>query len=109
MDARVNRTWASTVRLFAESCIHKAVAECGFTPGLVGLADAKAEDEATSRWADCRFAYGDRMARPHASGTAGRGLWRDGAVVAGTCRRGDAVDQGRDPGSPHPAPPVEGS
>ena len=27
--------------------------------GLVGLADAKAEDEAASRWADCAVAYGD--------------------------------------------------
>jgi len=44
---------------FAESCIRKAVPERGFTPGLIGLADAKAEDEAASRWADCRFAYGD--------------------------------------------------
>ena len=43
----------------AESCIRKAVAERGLTPGLVGLADAKAEDEAASRWADCPFAYGD--------------------------------------------------
>ncbi len=43
----------------AESCIRKAVVERGLTPGLVGLADAKAEDEAASRWADCRFAYGD--------------------------------------------------
>jgi hypothetical protein len=43
----------------AESCIRKAVAGRGLTPGLVGLADAKAEDEAASRWADCRFAYGD--------------------------------------------------
>ena len=30
---------------FAESCIRKAVAERGLTPGLVGLADTKAEDE----------------------------------------------------------------
>src|SRR4051812_1477890 len=29
----------------AESCIRKAVAERGLTPGPVGLADAKAEDE----------------------------------------------------------------
>src|SRR5512142_514298 len=43
----------------AESCIRKAVVERGLTPGLVGLADAKAEDEAASRWADCPFAYGD--------------------------------------------------
>jgi hypothetical protein len=55
---------ASDVRRFssarsAESCIRKAVVERGLTPGLVGLADAKAEDEAASRWADCRFAYGD--------------------------------------------------
>ena len=40
----------------AESCIRKAVAERSLTPNLVGLADAKAEDEAASRWADCRFA-----------------------------------------------------
>ena len=43
----------------AESCIRKAVAERGVTPGPVGLADAKAEDEAASRGADCPFAYGD--------------------------------------------------
>jgi hypothetical protein len=43
----------------AESCIRKAVAERGLTSGVVGLADAKAEDEAASRWADCPFAYGD--------------------------------------------------
>ena len=43
----------------AESCIRKAVVERGLTPGLVGLADAKAEDEAASRWADFAFAYGD--------------------------------------------------
>jgi hypothetical protein len=42
----------------AESCIRKAVAERGLTPGPVGLADAKAEDEAASRWADCAVAYG---------------------------------------------------
>ena len=46
------------VRLFAESCIRKAVAERGLTPGPVGLADAKAEDEAASRWADRALAYG---------------------------------------------------
>src|ERR1700737_4253051 len=45
------------------------------------------------------------MARPHASGTAGRGLWRDEALRAGMWRRGDAVDQSRDPGSPHPPCP----
>jgi hypothetical protein len=33
--------------------------ELGVTPGLVGLADAKAEDETASRWADCAVAYGD--------------------------------------------------
>jgi hypothetical protein len=43
----------------AESCIRKAVVERGFTPGLVGLADANAEDEAALRWADCAVAYGD--------------------------------------------------
>jgi hypothetical protein len=41
-----------TLRVSAESCIRKAVAERGLSPGLVGLADAKAEDEAASRWAD---------------------------------------------------------
>jgi len=44
--------------LSAESWIRKAVVERGFTPGLVGLADAKAADEAASR-ADFTFAYGD--------------------------------------------------
>ena len=38
----------------------KAVPDsCSATLGSVGLADATAEDEAASRWADCRFAYGD--------------------------------------------------
>jgi hypothetical protein len=46
------------MRLFAESCIRKAVSERGFSSSLVGLADAKAEDEAASRWADCAVAYG---------------------------------------------------
>ena len=32
----------------AESCIHKAVAERGLTPGHVGLADANAEDESAT-------------------------------------------------------------
>jgi hypothetical protein len=41
-----------------ESCIRKAVSERGFNSSLVGLADAKAEDEAASRWADCAVAYG---------------------------------------------------
>jgi hypothetical protein len=43
----------------AESCIRKAVVARGLSPGLVGLADTKAEDEAASRWADFTFAYGD--------------------------------------------------
>ena len=43
----------------AESCIRKAVVERGIDAGRVGLADAKAEDEAASRWADCAVAYGD--------------------------------------------------
>ena len=42
----------------AESCIRKAVAERGLTPGPVGLADAKAEDEAASRWADFALPMG---------------------------------------------------
>ena len=40
-------------------CIRKAVVERGLTPGLIGLADAKAEDEAASRWAGCAVASGD--------------------------------------------------
>jgi hypothetical protein len=46
-------------KLSAESCIRKTVVEGGFTPGIVGFADAKAEDEAASQWADCAVAYGD--------------------------------------------------
>src|SRR5208337_2851804 len=42
-----------------ESCIRRAVNECGLNSGPVGLADATSEDEAASRWADCAFAYGD--------------------------------------------------
>src|SRR4051794_19110970 len=34
--------------LSAESCIRKAVLERGLTPGLVGLADTKPEDEAAT-------------------------------------------------------------
>jgi hypothetical protein len=34
--------------LSAESCIRKAVTERGITPGLVGLADTTAEDEAAT-------------------------------------------------------------
>jgi hypothetical protein len=44
--------------LFAESCIRKAANERGFNSSLVSLADANAEDETASRWADCAFAYG---------------------------------------------------
>ena len=43
----------------AESCIRKADVARGFTPGFVGLADTKAEDEAAARRADFPFAYGD--------------------------------------------------
>jgi hypothetical protein len=43
--------------VIAERCIRKAVAERGFTPGLIGLADATAEDEAASRGADFAFAF----------------------------------------------------
>jgi hypothetical protein len=42
-----------------EPWIHKVVAERGLTPGLVGLADAKAEDQAASLWSDCDFDHGD--------------------------------------------------
>jgi hypothetical protein len=42
-----------------EYCISKAVSERGLSQGSVGLADATAEDETTSRWADCAVAYGD--------------------------------------------------
>ena len=44
--------------LSAESWIRQAVVEGGFTPGLVGLANAKAEDAAASRWADCARLWG---------------------------------------------------
>src|SRR5512142_2546728 len=47
-----------TYALPAESCIRKAVGERGLTPGLVGLVDTKAEDEAASRWADCALPMG---------------------------------------------------
>src|SRR5512143_1822047 len=43
------------------------------------------------------------MARPRASGTAGRGLWPDPAVLVETGRRGYEIGRGRDPGSPRPA------
>jgi hypothetical protein len=43
----------------AESCIREAVVAYGLSPGLVGLADTKAEDEAATRWADFAFDYGD--------------------------------------------------
>jgi hypothetical protein len=36
-----------------------AVVARSLSPGLIGLADAKAEDEAVSRWADFTFAYRD--------------------------------------------------
>ena len=47
------------------------------------------------------------MARPQASGTAGRGLWRDGAVLAADvstwrCQSAGAAAKGV------PAPPLEG-
>jgi hypothetical protein len=35
------------------------MSERGFNSSPVGLADATAEDEAASRWADCAVAYGD--------------------------------------------------
>jgi hypothetical protein len=54
--------------------ICKAVSEHGLSQGPVVLADATAEDEAASRWADCAVAYGDRMAQPEASGRSGRSL-----------------------------------
>ena len=65
-----------------ESCIRKAVSERGLSQGPVGLADATAENEAASRWADCAVAYGDRMARPQASGRAGRASQPDAEAVA---------------------------
>ncbi len=43
----------------AERCIRKAVPGRSPASGPVGLADATAEDEAASRWADCAVAYGD--------------------------------------------------
>ena len=49
----------ATSASFEESCIRKAVVARGLSPGLIGLADTKAEDEAASRGADFTFAYGD--------------------------------------------------
>jgi hypothetical protein len=54
-----------------KSGIRKALVERGFTPGRVGLADAKAEDDAL-RGGPPPLAYGDLMAQPQASGRAGR-------------------------------------
>ena len=36
------------IALLEESCIRRAVAECGLTPGPDGLADTTAEDEAAT-------------------------------------------------------------
>src|SRR5262245_30180106 len=90
--------------LSAESGILKAVVERDFTPGLVGLADAKAEDEAASRWADCTVAYEDGMARLQASGRDQRSLWRDGRGLAGTWQGSNEVSRGRARGIPPTAP-----
>src|SRR3954465_5676953 len=43
------------------------------------------------------------MARPQASGRPGRGLGRDGGVLAWTCRGGNEAGRGRAPGGPPPA------
>jgi hypothetical protein len=56
-DAAV--TLDTRIRVFEESSIRKAVSKCGLNSRPVGLADAKAEDEAASRWADRAVAYGD--------------------------------------------------
>jgi hypothetical protein len=58
--------------LSAESCIRKAVAERGLTPGLVGLADAKAEDEPRERagygiYGICKQRLDWRARRPRGS------------------------------------------
>jgi hypothetical protein len=50
-------------------------------------ANAKAEDEAASRWSDCDIAYGDQVAQPQALSCAGRRLWRD----EGVCGQIDVV------------------
>src|SRR5208337_5401919 len=54
-QAKTNGHWWTPVQNIlgdtaplAESCIHKAVAERGLTPGHVGLADANAEDESAT-------------------------------------------------------------
>ena len=51
--------FASSAVRFSESCIRKAVAERGLTPGPAGLCGYKVEDEPASRWADFASAYGD--------------------------------------------------
>ncbi len=71
---------------FAESCIRKAVAERGLTPGLVGLADAKAEDEAATGTA---FALRSRLNR------WARGVfWGECSTAATGKKRGRARPQG---------------
>ena len=90
--------------LSAGSCIRQAVVERGFTPGLVGLADAKAEDEAASRWADRAVTSGDGMARLQASGRDGRSLWRDGGGLARTGQGNNEVSRRRAPWIPSTAP-----
>ena len=62
------------------SCFRKAGADRGFTPDLVGLADAKAENEAASRWADCHLAYGDWMTSTQTCGGAQEGALLDLAL-----------------------------
>jgi hypothetical protein len=87
----------------AESCIRKAAAARGFSPGLVGLADTKAEDEAASRWADCASPMGIEWPDPIPPDAPGGpfGLTQEpprGLAMPAAGAQAEGV----------PAPPVEG-
>ena len=94
-----------SLRLSAERCIRKAINERDVGSGAVGLADATAEDEAASWWADCRFAgpmgidWPGHRPRDATAGLTGlperssRGLF-DVVMPSGGAST---------PGSPHPA------
>src|SRR5262245_56222357 len=87
----------------AESCIRKAVAEHDLTPGLVGLADPTAEDEAASRWADFALPLGIEWHDPRPRDAPGGHFGPPEGVRMRAGREGEAFRRGRDPGSPHPA------
>src|SRR5262245_60636714 len=94
----------------AESCIRKAVAERGLTPGLVGLADAKAEDEprAWPGYGICKQLLDRRARRPGGSPeTEGRQAVRSGCGRARLLTEGVAPTAGP-PRTSRERPPVQG-